>query len=38
MAKNNPENYPIASALAGLVGGTVGKIFCHPLDTIKAKI
>lgn len=24
--------------MAGMVGGTVGKLICHPIDTVKAKI
>lgn len=32
------ENDPLASALAGMVGGTVGKLFCHPIDSVKARI
>jgi hypothetical protein len=24
--------------MAGMVGATVGKLFCHPLDTVKAQI
>lgn len=32
------QNYPIATAISGLIGGTIGKLICHPIDTIKAKI
>ena len=35
MSKDNSE---LANALAGICGSSTGKIFVHPIDTIKAKI
>ena len=28
----------VASACAGLIGSSVGKIILHPIDTVKAKL
>ena len=32
------KNAPLVSALSGVVGSWTGKLFVHPIDTIKAKI
>ena len=34
--KNNHAS--TVSALSGICGASVGKIFVHPIDTVKAKI
>ncbi len=36
--KNNSNIATYASAISGLIGSSLGKFVCHPIDTIKAKI
>lgn len=36
--KSEGKDSAIVSALSGIVGSSVGKVFVHPIDTIKAKI
>ena len=36
--ESKKSNAPIVSAIAGVIGSSIGKIFVHPIDTIKAKI
>jgi len=36
--EKNSHTAAYASSIAGLIGSSIGKFFCHPIDTIKAKI
>lgn len=36
--KKNNNLSTLASSIAGLIGNSIGKFVCHPIDTIKAKI
>ena len=36
--KKSNNNAAVVSAISGVCGSSVGKLFVHPIDTIKAKI
>lgn len=38
MTEHEKNNFIKTTTLASVIGGMAGKLFCHPLDTLRAKI